>query len=164
QPQVQVAIALDHRDLLASATSAEQHGDATLHPRVGELEWSTGEAAFHRAGKEPLHRGQRFAIVARAHGRDERLGILRHGEEGEPLVGIESVLERGARIERVESEGLRELARRLVEYVREPELRGRGTVRRHAPRAGGAQKQRRAGELEEHGAPIYHTARNGGAG
>ncbi len=162
EPEVEIARALQHAHLLARGVLAEQDGGAVPELPVAKLEGAASVRAHGaRRREQPPGGGEGLGIVVGPDGEDEGLGILRHGEEGDSLVGIEAVGIGCLGVEHVEPRPLADRGGHLVEEGAERELRGHVAVHGEPfPRRGHHQ---RGADLRRH-RHLHGAAQDGDVG
>src|SRR5439155_9844375 len=129
---VEVAVTLDDRDLVAGGALAEHDRGPVGQFRVAELEGAGAETTdAARTREQPARGGEGLRVVERADGEDERFRVLRNGEEAGALVGVEAVRFGRLGIEGVETGGVADRAGDLVEEGAERELAGDLAVQRN---------------------------------
>ena len=140
-PQVEVAVALQHADAVAGRVAAQKDRAAVGELGVRDLERTAAVAAYTAArGEQAARGGERLLVAGGADGEDQRLRILRDGEERDPFVRIEAVGIRRLGVKHVEADGVADAPRDLVEDGAQRQLGGHFPVGGD-PRPGRGQKE-----------------------
>ena len=132
EAQVEIGVPLQDRDVLSSRVPPGDDRHSIRQLRVLEGEGTSAVAAHCAGGGQQAAGGlQRLRIVRGADREHQRFRILWHGEERHPLVGIEAVLVRRARVQHVEAGALAHRAREVIEEAPHGKLGGHLAVHGH---------------------------------